>query len=61
MSSVYHCVFGRVSDLGGCVDVSSLSEQQARHLSMALLRCQVQRADPLLGQNVCLCAVLQQR
>lgn len=48
-------------DLGGRVDVGSFSEQQARHLSMALLRCQVQGADPLLGQNVCLCAVLQQR
>lgn len=50
-----------VVDLGGCIDVSSLSEQKARHLSVALLRCQVQRADPLLGQNVRLCSVLQQR
>lgn len=54
-------MYFNVCDLGGCVDVSSLSEQQARHLGVALLRCEVQRADPLLGQDVRLCAVLQQR
>ncbi len=47
-------------DLGGCVDVSSFAEQQAGHLSVSFLGCQVQRADSLLSQNVGLCSILQQ-
>lgn len=61
VTQMFISVFKCVGDLGGCVDVSPLSKQQARHFSMALLRCQVQRADPLLSQNVRLCTVLQQR
>lgn len=55
------CFCVRVCDLGGCVGVSSFAQQQAGHLGVSLLGRQVQRADPLLGQNVGLRSVLQQR
>lgn len=49
------------NDLSGCIDVSSLVQQQASHLSVAFLGCQVEGADTLLGQDVGLSSVLQQR
>lgn len=49
------------NDLRGCIDVSSFVQQQARHLGVAFLGCQVEGADALLGQDVGLGSVLQQR
>lgn len=49
------------NDLRGCVDVRSFVQQQAGHLGVAFLGRQVERADPLLGQDVGLGSVLQQR
>lgn len=55
LSSVFEC------DLGGCVDSSSFAQQQGGHRSVSFLRCQVQRAYSLLGQNLGLRSILQER
>ena len=49
-----------VCHLSGCVDVRSLPEQQAHHVCVTLLGGQMQRTDPLLGQDLGLGPVLQQ-
>lgn len=36
-------------DLRGCVHVSSFSQQEAGHLGVSFLSCQMHRADSLLG------------
>lgn len=42
------------------VDLGSLADEQGSHVCMALLRGQMERCDPLLGQDVGLSSVLQQ-
>lgn len=46
--------------LGGDIDLRSLTDEQGSHVCVTLLGGQMERSDALLGQDVGVCAVLQQ-